>query len=331
MGNKKYAQDNKRRFFLGFLLIIMLFLSLLIIATAVYLLYLNIPGTPQSSEIYLNEPYENENFPKTSQFYSNMKFNHNSISYTMDSSCEQEKQERMISAFNMLSDEIKNTSFYEVPENPDIEVSCSEKNKKTLVNEDYFIAGEGGAKEIIQTGKYNVIMGGIILLYENSKNSLKCDSPNTELHELIHVFGFTHSADENSLMYPLLESCSQKLDNSIIEELKRLYSEENLPDLYFEDIKAIKKGRYLDFNATIKNSGTINANNIELTIFDDEEPIETRKIEEIKYGAGIILEIQNLKLSDRNSKEIEFIIDYKNQIKEFDKKNNRVRIKFNEN
>ena len=92
----------------------------------------------------------------------------------------------------------------------------------------------------IDNGRRRHFICSIIYLYANPQNSLNCNWPATELHELMHVFGFNHSMDSNSLMYPYLTSCNQKLDNSIIEELIRLYSIPNLPDLYFENISAIK-------------------------------------------------------------------------------------------
>ena len=77
--------------------------------------------------------------------------------------------------------------------------------------------------------------------------SKDCSYPNVELHELLHVLGFDHSENKKSIMYQLIESCDQILDQSIINQLKLLYAEENLPDLYFDKINVIKKGRYLPF------------------------------------------------------------------------------------
>ena len=47
-----------------------------------------------------------------------------------------------------------------------------------------------------------------------------------------------------------------------------------------------------------------------------------------KYGAGIILSIENLKLKHSNPDEIKFVIDYDNSIKEFDEENNVAVISF---
>ena len=110
------------------------------------------------------------------------------------------------------------------------------QNKKNLLIKPILLLEKAVQREIVQTGRYNVITNGTVLLYKET-NAQNCDWANVELHELIHVFGFGHSNNSNSLMYPYLENCNQKLDDSIIKELTRLYSEENLADLYFDNNK----------------------------------------------------------------------------------------------
>ena len=250
-----------------------------------------------------------------------MKFNHNSISYEIDLACSGEERGRMISAFDDLASKVGLISFNEVLSDADIDVSCSGGEKESL-DKEHFIAGEGGAKEIIQTERYNIISDGIVILHNGLKNSLECDWSNVELHELIHVFGFQHSEDPKSLMYPYLEDCDQRLDDSIINELKRLYSETNLADLYFDKVSAVKKGRYLDFNLTIKNSGTINSEATQFSILDNGNLVESFDLGEISYGAGISVEIKNLKLGSRNPDEIRFVIDREDIVDEYDSENN---------
>jgi len=231
----------------------------------------------------------------------------------------------MIDAFNYLSKEVPTLIFYETIGNANIEVTCSEIEKPTIETDapkDFFIAGEGGAKEIVQSGKYNIITNGTISIYQSPHGAIECDFPNVEIHELIHVFGFDHSEDKRSLMNPLLNSCEQTLDSSIIVELNRLYSESNLPDLYFEDLTAVKKGRYIDFNVTIKNIGTVSAENIKFFVIEDGEIIEQKQIDEISFGAGLILRVENLRLNNLNPKEIKFVIDKDNLIRELEEKNN---------
>lgn len=320
-----------------YILLILIFIMLL--AYFSYLLYIELPRNPEDLNVKLSEETNNETFnpvqTEVKQFHPNMKFNHNNISYQIDENCDLTKKQRMIEAFKIFSENINFITFQEVSNNPDIEVTCFNSDKPTSnididPKKDFFIAGEGGAKEIIESGKYNIITNGSVLLFKYPENSLKCKYPNIEIHELLHVFGFDHSQDEDSIMSPYLTSCDQKLDISIINELKRLYLQENLPDLYFENIKAVKKGRYLDFNLTVKNKGLMNVNNVTISIFDNNELVETSSVGGIKYGAGVFIRIENLKLIRVNPKEILFKIDADNKIKELDKNNNIGKVTFSQ-
>jgi len=309
--------------------IILFLLVVVVLLIGAYFLYLNLPGSPENLKVIIKQPKSgtgNLSY-ETKQFYPNMKFNHNSISYNIDIQCDEEKRNRMLEAFNELEERVGIISFYPASNNPDIEVSCSEDSKH-LIKEDYFIAGEGGAKEIIQTGRYNVITQGIILLHTNPQRAKECDWPNIELHELLHVFGFAHSSNSNSLMYPYLESCNQKLDEAIIDDLKKLYSEDNLADLYFEQASAVEKGRYLDFNITVKNSGVIDADSVSLTVLDSGNKVDEFDLKDIAFGAGVSFYVENLKLKSRSSKDIELVIDLDDLIEEIDEDNNVAELKF---
>src|SRR3989344_6742110 len=212
------------------LLNLIFFILLGILLSSLYFLYTNIPGEPQVLEVEVGEIDEiQQQLSEVKQFYTNMKFNHNDISYAFLPNCGSAEKTRMKEAFQEVSLRITKISFREISSQGDITISCSEKADN--IQEDYFVAGEGGAKEIIPTGRFNIINEGIIYIYENpAKKRVKCDYPNIEIHELMHVFGFDHSSNKNSLMYPVLDSCNQKLDNSIIEKLNSLYSQPNLPD-----------------------------------------------------------------------------------------------------
>ncbi|MFA5174542.1 MAG: CARDB domain-containing protein [Candidatus Pacearchaeota archaeon] len=310
------------------LTVILVLVIILILLIGAYFFYLNIPGNPVNLKPVISggELQVLNLSSEVKQFYPNMKFNHNEISYKIDASCTEEKKNNIIGAFDELSKKVGLIRFV-LSENPDIDVSCTE-DEKNAIKENYFIAGEGGAKEIIQTERFNVITQGIILLYGNPHKAVKCDWPNVELHELIHVFGFDHSSDKNSLMYPYLTSCNQRLDQSIVDNLKELYSIPNLPDLYFDNVNAIKKGRYLDFNVTIKNSGDISAENVLLTLLDENEKVDSFNLKKIDFGAGVTFSVSNLKLINRNSGDIKLVIDYDNSISEIDESNNVAELNF---
>ncbi|MEK6859180.1 MAG: CARDB domain-containing protein [Nanoarchaeota archaeon] len=335
----KNTKNSPGNFLTKILTIFLILLFAVFVAYLSYFLYRDIPRAPQNLDFEINN---NETFSnittEISQFHPNMKFNHNNISYKINSDCDIVKKQRMINAFNILSENVNIISFHEIiddSEISDIEITCTQDDKslpdiEQEQKKNYFIAGECGAREIIQTGKFNVITNGTVLLFKYPENSLDCKYPNIEMHELMHVFGFDHSEDKNSIMNSYLVSCKQRLDISIINELKRLYSMKNLPDLYFESLKAVKKGRYLDFNLTIKNLGLIDADNVTFSILDNNELVETNKAGDIKFGAGIMIRIENLKLINLNSRQITFKIDNDNNIKELDKSNNIAEVKFPE-
>ncbi|MEK6914213.1 MAG: matrixin family metalloprotease [Nanoarchaeota archaeon] len=307
------------------ILIIIFLISLILILS--YYIYINFPREPELLKIINNPSFEPVINSEVKQFYPNMKFNHNKISYFIDISCDEERKSKMGKAFVELSKKVSEITFYSNELNPDIEITCS-KNNEVNIDKKHFVAGEGGAKEIIQTGNYNVITKGIILLYENTKiRSKNCDYPNIELHELLHVLGFDHSESKKSIMYTYIESCDQVLDNSIINQLKELYSKENLPDLYFENIEVTKKGIYLDFILTTKNSGSIKADNIILTIMDDDIIIHEKNLGDFDFGAGITLKTKDLKLERLNPDKINFILDKENKINELNEENNIIEIK----
>lgn len=333
LSDNEYIAEIRRKRIINAIIILgafLLLLGLFLLFLKIMSLVINIQNEPESLNATIQTlPQLRNSSSSVKQFYPNMKFNHNNISYKIGEDCLNEKKSRVVSAFDQISSEVGVISFHSTAEAPDIQVLCSKDERyEPLEKTDFFIAGEGGAREIVQTMRYNVINNGIIFLYDNAHNSPECNWPNIEIHELMHVLGFNHSADSKSLMYPYLESCSQKLDSSIITELKRLYSENNLPDLYFENLSAVKKGRYLDFNLTIRNSGDVDAENVSFSILDDGELVETKEVNNLRFGAGIVMEINNFKLLNIDSDKIDIIIDYKNTIKEIDKSNNIATIRF---
>ena len=119
-----------------------------------------------------------------------------------------------------------------------------------------------------------------------------------------------------------ISDCRQKLTRDIIDELKRLYSIESLPDLYFQDINATKAGRYLSFNVEVRNRGLTNSPNTTLAAYVADEKVESFDIDLIEIGGGIVLKVSNLRLPARNTNEIRFVIDAGNSIKELSEENN---------
>lgn len=253
------------------------------------------------------------------QFYPKMRFNHLPITYYIELSCDEEREDNMLAALSVLTEKA-GISFKESGPKADIFVACSEKSKE----EGMFIAGEGGPTKIINTSLYNIIEKGNVIFF----HSLDCKKGNynVELHELLHVFGFEHSTNQYSVMYNTTH-CNQKITQDIIDELINLYKVEPLPDLYFEEVKAKKQGFYLDIDFQVKNQGLILAKNVSVSIFDNEknEKIKDFNIGDLDYGASKILSAQNIKAT-LSVDELRIVIDSSNQIRELEKRNNVVRM-----
>ena len=298
---------NKKGF-LGWLLFFLIIAILGILAYS----YLS-PSSPRN----FVQNYSTVNIPSyngTLQFYPNMRFPKKSLSYSIDTACSQEKRDRMIQAFSRLENETQ-LKFSESSLG-DILVNCRETQAPE--NGETFIAGEGGAKTIIKTDKYNIIeQGEILLLYQKA-----CNNYHVELHELLHVFGFKHSDNPSSLMYNVSE-CNQRLTQDIVLELERLYSVSELPDLYMINVSATKHSAfmisYLDFSLDVKNQGLAKADNVILEVYDSSSKVDEFTLETISYGEGKYFKAKNIRFSGN---KVSFLV--KSAEADLDLTNNRV-------
>lgn len=304
--------------------IILLLVVLTALGYSIYLLYEEIPNI---HEVNILKGYIQEDTPeellntKTLQFYPNMRFNHLPITYYMEPECSKEREQNMELATSMLEQKTP-LSFIQVSStNADVKVECDEKRYKEEGEEGLFIAGHGGPSVIINATPWSVIKKGVITLFTESCNA------NIELHEMLHVLGFDHSPNPQSIMYNI-SSCDQKLTNDIIQELNQLYSQEPLPDIYLKNISAVKQGRYLNIKFGVFNHGLIDADNVEVTIYADGELVKTFPIDKgIEIGAGRYLSIENLRLPKLEVSEIKLVADPKNYIKEINENDNTAILK----
>ena len=88
--------------------ILLIILLLLIITVVGYYLYFNLPRAPEKLDVNIGRV----EFPvpvvsEAKQFYPNMKFNHNKISYNINENCEEKKKEKILNAFSELGENIK--------------------------------------------------------------------------------------------------------------------------------------------------------------------------------------------------------------------------------
>lgn len=285
-----------------------------IVAYLGYFAFVNFYSSPSSFKV----GYAGENNPavnsSVAQFYPNMRFPDKEISYYFGVECPGEKREKMTEAFYELENKTL-LRFYEVSEG-DIEIRCGKEYSKGSM----FVAGEGGPVKVINGTKFNVILSGqILLLYSHS-----CSS-NVELHELLHVLGFGHSLNPESVMYNIT-SCEQRLDEPIVDEINRLYKTESLPDLYLSEVSASKKGMYLSLNFSVRNQGLKDAENVEVILSGNGKTYWNEPIEEVKIGEGRIFSIENLKVS-LGAERLELSVYYG---KEIDYKNNNATLEISE-
>ena len=258
-----------------------LFMALIITA---YSLYLSVSDYYTPTRIFilnetLNQDINQPSYSGLLQFYPNMRFDKRQLSYNIESSCDNKKRVNMMKAFEYLKNITGLLSFYE-SSNPSISILCQEAKEEPIRK--YFIVGEGGPISIVNTSSFYVIQKGKIFLFYKD---VECDNYNIELHELLHVFGFDHSSNINSIMYNTTE-CYQIVTNDIINEMKRLYSIPELPDLTFDNGKAsVQQGKYLNFTVEVKNIGLKSARAM-LEVYSDGKKFYEYDLGDMDYGEG---------------------------------------------
>jgi hypothetical protein len=252
-------------------------------------------------------PEADENVSSSlSQFYPNMRFNHNDLTYSFISACSDDKISKMIEAFGVLEDRVGIISFQETTgEEADVLVSCSKERVSEAGN--IFITGEGGPSKFLNLSLYPLILQGEILLYEElyKERRSQCEEPVVEIHELLHVFGYDHVDNKSSVLYPYF-ACDQELGDEFVDDLIRLYSIEPKAEIYYKNVSADKSGVYLNFNISLVNEGLIEAKAVSLIVEGDGKEQEEFELKDVDVGTITTFSIENFRLSSRNIDEIEF-------------------------
>ena len=294
------------------LVLIMIFFSLIFV-------YQNVPREPVALKMgnVVPETIELIGYGAVPVFSEKLRFNHNIISYFIEGECDGVRREAMVEAFALFANKMRIVSFYEVSADADINVGCSDNY--ISLGENLFAAGEGGPSIIINTSNFKTIEEGKISLYDDPR----CDYPVVELHELGHVFGFDHSSDPNNIMYNT-SNCNQRISKDMVKLINDLYSIEALADASLNNIKAVKRGKYMDFNITVLNDGMLEIDDIALTIVVDGEDVEVMELGEIGIGYGRTLRAENVKLPSMNVDKIKFVVDKDNVVRELNEENNVV-------
>jgi len=261
----------------------------------------------------------NSNFSITGnsemQYYPNMRFADSKISYQI-SNCPLDKKNEMQSAFGIIEN-LTSLKFNSVSNNGQISVTCEEK---TRIENEMFVAGEGGPVNITLSGNFYVITRGEILLLRKSD----CPKPNVAIHELLHSLGFRHSENPNNIMYNITD-CSQTIGEDTINLINNLYSTPSYPDLAFENISGIVNGRFLDVNITISNVGLSDTGASKIIIYADSNPIKEIDLEPIEMGRGIFFSMSHIFIPQINFNDLnlEIVSDFN----EITKENNKIKLK----
>ena len=143
------------------------------------------------------------------------------ITYHISYYCSDYMKERIRGAFDILEEEVDYIlSFSEIQEYPDIEISC------TLSSEgEVYTAGEATLGVIGQS-----VEGSEINFY-NLKSKVEvysmgaCYGPDTEIHEILHTFGFDHSKSGIMNDFTSIDCPVILIGSYITECLKYTYSD----------------------------------------------------------------------------------------------------------
>ncbi|MFA5953363.1 MAG: matrixin family metalloprotease [Candidatus Pacearchaeota archaeon] len=282
------------------------------------LLYWYFPSVPSDYSINKNsnfskEPINSSFNSSLMQFYENMRFPLENISYSIENTCNLQKKADMERAFEII-EEKTSLNFYSSNQGQ-IHIFCEDRNK--IDSEGLFVAGEGGPANITLGKYFSVIENGQILLIKSSE----CPNPNIAIHELLHVLGFQHSDNSNNIMYPVSE-CDQIISDDILIKIQELYSYPSLPDLEFEGVSVSIKNRMLDFNYSIRNEGLIKSENFVVGVYVNDKKIKEIETEGLEMGYGQKVSVENFLLSQMKIDEIKFVIE--GDFEELNKKNNEI-------
>ena len=225
---------------------------------------------------------------ETNQFYPNMRFTTKDLGYMIESVCSEANKLKIIEGL----DEIKSRTIvsFHPSNDPDIIYECSSKSPTAEEKKNHLVAGAARPRFVNASRFYIIRQTNVSLYIEES-----CKRPIVVIHETLHALGFDHVNDKNDIMYPIAD-CNQQISNYTINEINRLYSIPEQSDLVILKITANTTGRYLNFNISVANLGLKDAENVNLTIFNEKHLIEIFGLDDIGTGQTKLLDVHNLNI-----------------------------------
>ena len=109
-------------------------------------------------------------------------------------------------------------------------------------------------------------------------------------------------------MYPVSD-CSQTIGNEIPEKLNELYSFPSYPDLKIGNVSADILGRYLNINLSVENIGLKDSQSERIIIYADGEKIKETKLDGIKIGEQLGVQITNIFVMKIKIENLKIIVE----------------------
>lgn len=187
-----------------------------IIALGFFVIWLFMPLDESDYQSYILEEKARPNIDPNVYYWTYTPIHYY---FSEDYPCEGSRKNNIEKSFNIIEEKTDNlVNFYEEESENAIEISC-------LKSDEEDVAGYGGIE--FYEGEKEILKGFVEFTEINPTEYEECQYyPSTELHEILHAFGFDHIEGRRSILNSLPEygeACTS-LDSEIIDCLKHIYS-----------------------------------------------------------------------------------------------------------
>ena len=182
-------------------------------------------NTPSFDENYTEKRVITDNYSSITE----MHWNHMPLKYKFseENSCGATRKSRIVKTFNELNKSTNQLVSFIESEDYDIFITCNSSSTGEITYEDgykYTTLAEGGITDYLD----NVIISATLNFYPLSYTGGYY--PSTEIHEILHGFGFNHNNKSCMMMSAVdEEECHQitSIDDKIVSCLNYIYSNGN--------------------------------------------------------------------------------------------------------